>query len=205
MNKQELDKQISDIEALLGKADFDFDRTPLNESAKKIKELRSQYQSEMKRKQWEEAKAVKNFLSPEDVKATKDLPAPPIYLEEHDLKGFTGVEAAIIEAYFENRNLNHQQLAKQFSVPRQTITALMHSTKFNLLRVKYTDMELPADVRLALGKLVKAGDQKTVLRLAEHYGIIKAEKQDVNITNKPIEDLEIIKLLQELGRKDNDE
>lgn len=201
MTKEQLDQQINEIKQTLGEPEFDFDRTPLNESAKKIKELRAVFQSEQKKKDWEEKKALKNFLSPDELRQTKDLPAPPIYLEDHDLKGFTAVEAAIIEAHFENRNLNQQQLAKQFGVERQTITALFHNQRFNMLRIKYFDNEMPSELRLALAKLVKAGDQKTVLRLAEHYQMIKAEKQELNIVSKPIEDPEALKMLRDIARK----
>lgn len=199
MTKQELEVQITQIKQTLGEPEWDFDRTPMNESAKKIKELRGMFQSQQTKERWEGKKSLKNLLDPEELKLAKTLPAPPIYLEQHDLKGFTDLEKAIVEAHFENRNLNQQDLAKQFNVARQTITALFHSPKFNVLRIKYYDLELPAELRLAIAKLVKAGNEKTILRLAEHYGIIKAEKTDINIVSKPIEDPEMLKVLKELG------
>ncbi len=201
MTSEEKEKQIQEITALLGKPEFDFDQTPLNESAKKIKDIRSAFKSEKMKEQHAAKKALEQAFNSDERKLVESLPAKPIYIEEHDLKGFTELERAIIEGYYENRSLNQQELAKRFNVQRQTITALFHSTKFNLLRIKYYEFTMPSKLMLATEKLVDAGHEKTILRLNEHYGIIKAEKQDINITSKPLEDAVAIKLLKELGDK----
>ncbi len=201
MTKEERDSQIEEVKKLLGEPDFDYDQTPLNESAKKIKEIRGAFKSERMKAQWEEKKKVEEHFSKEDLKQAASLPAKPIYIADHDLKGFSELERAIIEAYYEDRNLNQQELSKRFGLPRQTITKLFHSTQFNALRIKYYEYTMPSKLMLATEKLVDAGHEKTILRLNEHYGIIKAEKTDINITSKPIEDPEAIKILRELGDK----
>ncbi len=201
MTKDELDKAVADVKGLLGDPEFDFDQTPLNESAKKIKELRSQFKSEKMKEQHAAKKALEQSFNADERKLVESLPAKPIYIEEHDLKGFSELERAIIEGYYENRSLNQQELARRFNVPRQTITALFHSTKFNLLRIKYYEFTMPSKLMLATEKLVDAGHEKTILRLNEHYGIIKAERSDINITSKPIDDPEAMKMLKELGDK----
>ncbi len=201
MTKEERDQQINEVKKLLGEPDFDFDQTPLNEAAKKIKEIKGQFKSERMKEQWEAKKAVEQHFSKEDLKAVASLPAKPIYIEDHDLKGFTELERAIIEAHYEDRNLNQQDLSRRFNIPRQTITKLFHSVQFNALRIKYYEFTMPSKLMLATEKLVDAGHEKTILRLNEHYGIIKAEKQDINIVSQPIQDPEAIKMLQELGDK----
>lgn len=201
MTKEEKDKQIADVIALLGKPEFDFDQTPLNEAAKKIKDIRSQFKSEHMKAQHEAKKAFEKSFEPKTLEAAKLFPAKPIYIDDNDLKGFTELERAVIEAHFENRDLNQQQLSRAFDLPRQTITKLFHSAAFKILKVKYYEYVMPSKLMLATEKLVDAGHEKTILRLNEHYGIIKAEKTDINITSKPIEDVEAMRLLRELGDK----
>ncbi len=201
MTKDERDKQIEETKALLGKPEYDFDQTPLNESAKKIKEIRAAFSSEKMKQQWADKKAFEKTFEPKTLEAAKLIPAKPIYIDDNDLKSFSEIERAVIEAHYENRDLNQQELAARFNLPRQTITKLFRSAQFNVLRVKYYEFVMPGKLMLATEKLVDAGHEKTILRLNEHYGIIKAEKQDINIISKPIEDTEALKLLQEMGDK----
>lgn len=201
MTPEEYKQQKAEIEKLLGKPEYDFDQSPLNEAAKKTKELKSVFKSSQMKAQWESKKQLEKTFSTEDIKLANSLPAAPVYIADHDLKGFSELEASVIEAYYENRNLSHQELAKRFNIPRQTITALLHSPRFNTLRIKYYEFTMPSKLMLATEKLVDAGHEKTILRLNEHYGIIKAERSDINITSKPIEDLEAQKMLRELGDK----
>ena len=172
----------------------------MNESAKKIKELRSAFKSEKMKEQHEARREMEKSFGRE-IQDAKSYPAKPVYVDDHDLKGFTDIEKAVIEAYYENRDQNHQQLAKSFGIARQTVTALFNSAQFKALAVKYYEFVMPSKLRLATEKLVDAGHEKTILRLNEHYGIIKAEKMDLNVTNKPIEDPEALQLLKELGEK----
>lgn len=203
MTKEELEKQITEVTNLLGKPEYDevaYPKEPLNESAKRIAELRKQYKSEKMKVQHEERKALEQQLGA-DLKTVERIPAKPIYIDDIDLKGFTPVEAAIIEGYYENRDLNQQQLAKQFNVHRQTITKLFKSAKFNILRVKYHEYVMPNKLMLGYEKLVDNGHEKAIMLGLVHYGILKPERTDINITSKPIEDPEALKLLQELGDK----
>lgn len=204
MTKEEKDKQILDVIALLGEPEFDFDQTPLNESAKRIKAIRAAFKSEKMKAQHAEKAAFEKTFEPKLLESTKLFQAKPIYIDDIDLKGFTELERAIIEAHFENRDLNQQQLSRVFNLPRQTITKLFHSPAFKILKVKYYEYVMPGKLMLATEKLVDLGHEKTILQLNEHYGIVKPKQTDINIVSKPIEDPEALKMLRELGDKLSD-
>ncbi len=198
MTKEEYEIEKAKIIATLGEPVRDFDYK--NESARLIDELKKQRQETGK----QEKKGLKEFIAevPKERLAKAAAKAlPPMYIADHDLKGFTDLEAAVIVAHYADRSLNNEELARQCNTKRQTVTALFHSQAFKVLRAKYFDIEMPPAAQNAALHLVHDNDQKTTLRMMEHYGLIKAEKQDINITSKPIEDPAAMKMLRELGDK----
>lgn len=213
MTKDEYSQQKADIIAKLGMPERDFDQTPLNESAIQLKKLKTAYMLSLRSAKKQADKDAGQSQSPDTLaEFVKAVPSeklrqamnkalPPIFLEAHDLKGFTELEGNIVQAHFEDRSLNNEQLANRFGIKRQTVTALFNSREFKLLKLKYFELEAPEATRLAILHLLHDNDQKTAHRLAEHYGIIKAEKTDINITSKPIDDPEALKMLRELGDK----
>lgn len=213
MTKDQFQQEKEAIIAKLGQPERDFDQTPLNESAIQLKKLKIAYMLSLRSAKKQADKEAGQSQAPdtltdfvkavpsERLRQAMNRALPPIFLEPHDLKAFTEVEAGIVQAHFEDRSLNNEQLANRFGIKRQTVTGLLNSREFKLLKLKYFEIEAPEATRLAILHLLHDNDQKTAHRLAEHYGIIKAEKQDINIMSKPIDDPEALKMLRELGDK----
>lgn len=200
MTDEEYNLAKADIIKLHGEPVRDFDEK--NESARLIDQLN--YKRRAAAMQAGRKAKLSDIVSDVPVSQLRKysaLPLRPIYLEDKDLKQFTDLEKQILQAHYEDSTLNNEQLATRFGCKRQAITALFNSMEAKLLKIKLFERECPDKIRLALLHLVEDNDQKTTLRLAEHYGIVKAEKTDINITSKPIEDPEAMKLLRELGDK----
>lgn len=203
MTNEDFELEKQKIINEFGKPERDWDPNLWNESAKRIKALTERKRMEAladKRKAKQEYLAdLFKDIPKEQYKQIMKQPLPAIYIEDHDLKAFQDIEKEIIRYHFENRDSTNKELATYFNTNPQRITALFHSIQFKALEIKYHEARIPAKLRNALERLVDADHEKTVLRLSEHYGIVKAEKQDINITSKPIEDPEAIRLLRELG------
>ena len=202
MTPEELKIEIDKIIELHGQPVRDFDFK--NESAKLIDALHMRNKiakMQAGRKKNDSLKDIVNDVPAAKLREYSAKPLKPIYLEEKDLKQFNELEKQILQAHYEDSTLNNEQLANRFGLSRQQVTALFNSTEAKLLKIKLFERECPDKIRLALLHLIEDNDQKTTLRLAEHYNIIKAEKTELNITNKPIEDPEAMKMLQELGDK----
>lgn len=198
MTNEEFELEKAKIIEVHGKPERDFDYK--NESAKLIDAL----SYKMKAAKMQAGRKLKDIIAdvPKDkLREYSAKPLRPIYLEEKDLKQFNDIEKAILQAHYEDSTLNNEQLAVRFNTTRQAVTALFNSMEAKLLKIKLFERECPDKIRLALLHLVEDNDQKTTLRLAEHYGIVKAEKQDINITSKPIDDPEAQRMLRELGDK----
>lgn len=198
MTDDEYCQAKADIIKLHGEPIRDFDSK--NESARLIDQLNYKRRAAaMKAGRERKLSDIVKDVPKEQLKAYSGKPLRPIYLEDKDLKQFSDLERQILQAHYEDSTLNNEQLATRFGVSRQQVTALFNSTEAKLLKIKLFERECPDKVRLALLHLVEDNDQKTTLRLAEHYNIVKAEKQDINIVSKPIEDPAAQKMLRELG------
>jgi hypothetical protein len=205
MTPEELQAEIANIIALHGQPLRDFDGK--NEAARLIDALHMKNKiakMQAGRKKADSLKDIVADVSAMTLKQYINKKLLPIYLEDKDLKQFNELEKQILQAHYEDSTLNNEQLANRFGVKRQQVTALFNSMEAKLLKIKLFERECPDKIRLALLHLIEDNDQKTTLRLAEHYGIVKAEKQDINITSKPIDDPEAIKMLRELGDKLSD-
>lgn len=196
MNDEEYNQAKADIIKLHGEPVRDFDEK--NEAARLIDQLNYKRRA-VAMQAGRKLKDIVSDVPSSQLKKYSAVPLRPIYLEDKDLKQFNDIEKAILQAHYEDSTLNNEQLATRFGVKRQQVTALFNSMEAKLLKIKLFERECPDKIRLALLHLVEDNDQKTTLRLAEHYGIVKAEKTDINITSKPIEDPEAQKMLRELG------
>lgn len=203
MTPEEYQQAKADIIAQHGQPVRDFDEK--NESARLIDKLNY----EMKAKKLLAARQAKreslndfvDNLPKSEVRKAVLSRGEAIDLEEHDLGSFSDLEKDVIRAYFDDDTLTHSQLARKFDVTRGTITKLFHSQAFEALEIKYFNFIATRKTRRAVLHLLQAEHEKTVHRMGEHFGIIKAERQDVNIISKPIEDPDALKMLKELGDK----
>lgn len=198
MDKLEYEFKKKEIISKLGKPESDFDRQPLNESARQLKSLFSQYQSESKVKLSIERKQALDLKEQKDVVRKYRLDyAVSIELSEADLEVFNEVERAVLVDYFHNTNLSPLDLERP-GFSRQKIVALMRSGPFAVLAAKVFDHLMAVEVRSAILKSIRSGNDKLAERFAEQLGILRNQTLDLNI-NKPIEDQELIKKLKELG------
>lgn len=207
LTKEDKDKAIAEVIKKYGQPVFEMSE-PKNECAKLVLELNTQYRLERVAAARAEKKAngqkqAANTLNEiaqgiERGKYVDSIPGP-MFLQEEDLLGFTEEQRTIVKAKFENWERTNKQLAIQYQTHTQTITALFNTQRFKMLYMKVIDRVLPFDAMQSLRRAMRSDDSKVTLRIAEHYGLIKSEKIDVNMSNKPIEDPKAIEMLKQLG------
>lgn len=191
MTNEEYIKAKEDIITQYGKPEWD-NFEPVNESAKKLKELRHKRASDS-RAENKLKEAAEIAISDSVIKHSRSI---PIELTEQDLAPFDEKEKLILQAYFDNMNLTAKQLAKLCGCQVQKVASLWRSGPFLVLFERAFNYCAPMEVKAAILKGIRAGNTQITLRVAEHYSILKAE--EIKIT-KPIEDIEALKRLKEIG------
>lgn len=203
MTKEEYNTQKEQIAKEYGLPEYDMG-DPINESARKHKELLSLYRlSNLKEKRDKETKELKTLAqtAKDNKKEYIEHSVAPTFLTNKDLESFNSREKDIIIAYFEDFSLTSKELSNRFGLPHQTISALFRTMQFKILYTKVFDQLLPLESLVALRQAMKNGDSKVSLRIAEHYGILKNEQKDVNVLSKPIDDPKAHEMLNQLADK----
>ncbi len=199
MTKTEYLQLRESIETRLGKPEFEMG-DPVNESAREIKKLLSEYRSQQQK---EVHKKKKELLDDDEahniVRQYQSRLAVPIDISDTDLELFKDYERPVVRAFFENTNQTASELANRSKdVSYQKIVALMRSGPFQVLYDKLYSYLMPMKVRNALLKAVDDGNSRLVERLAEQTGALKNQEITMNL-NKPLEDPALTKRLKELG------
>jgi hypothetical protein len=196
MTDQEYQAMKAEIIAKFGQPEYDM-RDPVNESARLIAKLVARKSVEDRAATKKQKSEFAQLVGSLD-KTAETLPAPDI--NDNDLTAFDETERQLITAYFSDLNQSPKTLATRFNVNYQMITALFKSDRFKILYKKVFDSILPLEGLIALRALLKKGDTKAVLETLRHYGLIKTEAVDVNITRStPIEDVAAVDLLKKIG------
>lgn len=202
MTKEELELAKAEIIKTLGKPEYDYDRSALNESARRLNELKGKWLANSR-------KSVKaNKLS--NIQNDSKLTEKPIlgskeanealsrlsgfYPLESDLKQFSGIEKEILKVYLTNQNISHKQLANSFNKSYQWISGFLNSKDVQLLSAKYFHKQLDNHTKLGLLQLTKDADSKVVLAAAEYLKIF--HEAEANKGSSKIEDDRAVKALK---------
>lgn len=184
------------IESTLGPVEFDFDRTPLNESARQL--------AEFKGRQLAKSRALKKIevvpeivTKPEEIREKLSNLTGFVPLEE-DLKGFDQISKEILRVYLVNQHLEPKKLANSFGKSYQFVAGLLNSKAVQLLRAKYFHKQLDNNTKIGLLKLTEEADPKITLAAAEYLKILHEKEAEDNSLNK-INDPKAEKALQMLG------
>lgn len=186
---------------------------PVNESAKLLRALRNQKIQESRKTGMKQGRptSVPNLGSVEATEIAKQVrkhlnqvtprSLPAMEVEDKDIRMFNENEQNLIRDHFREPELSNKDLAKKHQVSYQFVTALMNTPSVKLLEAKVTDRLFPWETRMSILHGLRSNLPQITLRMAEHLNIISSSKTELNITNKPIEDPETIKMLRELGDK----
>lgn len=213
MDKQEYELAKAKIVQEYGQPENDYDRAPMNESARRIAELHTVYMiacrkakklldREAGQKQAPQGLEEINAAVPKDsVKEYLAMPVPPVFIPESDLIAFNKWERAVLIDHFEHLNLTHTELARRHGVSQQKVTGLLNMEAVGMLQTRVFARILPVETYKGLLQALASKNHQVALRLAEHFGIIKGEETTLNLANSVIQDPEAIKMLKELGDK----
>jgi hypothetical protein len=201
LTKIEYDALKQTIVETYGKPEYDL-QTPINESAKRLSALRSQRMQEG-RKQAKDARLdeIRAEIPKSRLKAVlsdSNIKLPEFEIDARYLASFSETEQLVLHDHF-NTNLSDTELGIKHNLTRQAVTGLLHDTRVKVLEARLFDSIGPWRNRLALLRLQEADDSKVVVRLGEHWGVIKSETKELNLNTKPIEDPKALQMLKELG------
>ncbi len=163
-----------------GPAEWDYNRQPLNESARLL--------SDFKIKQARDAKAAIRSLVKEKPDVDLEGQLPESKLLDKDLRGFDAIQKDILRAYFKDRSVKPSVLAQQFNQSYQFVAGFLKSNQVQLLVNKHFTEDLDEYTKLSLLALVKAKDPRATLVAAEYRNILN--KQGVEDTEFKAEALD---------------
>lgn len=189
MTPEEFQQQKADIIAQYGKPEYDM-QDPVNESARKLKELAIKNLADARAKQ-------KGSRGPYNTEKKVSV-LKAIDLADVDLNGFDKLEKDILRAYFEDRTQSAKTLANRFGVPYQQVNGLMRDKRVQYLKVKYFNQTFEENTMLGLLKLTQDADPRVVLEAAKYLQILKEQEKDHTEINK-ISDEKLEKALRLLG------
>lgn len=199
MTKAEYHELKAKIVTEYGEAEWDMGQ-PVNESARRLNELATTYRVGAITEAAKKRKELRELAdSAEQVKSEKSYKSLGACLDKQDLAPFTTKECGVLESFFENPNQTDKELGHKHGVTYQFVVALKKSLAFKMLYNKVLDRLLPIEAGFALRKAINSGDSQIIRRVAEHYGLLKAEQTDLTIKPKEINDPEVMKMLRELG------
>ncbi len=196
-----------DVESRLGKAEYDFDRKALNESARLLLEFRGKMMSDgrAKKKQSESVTPISNDVQqpvssipePKEIKSSLDSLSGLVPLES-DLKEFQGVHKDLLRVYLVNQDISPKKLANSFGVSYQAVAGLLNSKAVMMLRAKYFHKQLDNNTKIGLLKLTEEADPKIVLAAAEYLKILHDKENEADVTTR-LSDPRADKALRILG------
>lgn len=161
-------KQKELIEAQYGKAEFDYDHSPLNESAKKLLDLkysiaRSKAEAEKNKKLAETVKAITQNV------ANKFVPVPEEIIRHEWLAAFNEKQQRIIKCWISNIKQTPKQIADYLNIPTEQVKNTMSLEAFHVLRKHLTiacKEMLPLESILALRDVIASSQDATKLKAA---------------------------------------
>lgn len=211
MTKDQLTLRTQEIINTHGKPTWDMSQ-PVNESARLLVQLRTEYRMEALANKKQAAKAKGQDQKADGIDeiaqlADKENPKykqahiGAIGLDESDLKLFTPKEQEILIFYFDNPEESIKNIAKRFGWNYQKMTSFLRSQAVVQLEDRTFTKAIRSRNWKALARAQAAGDSRVIQRLGEHFKQISSEKLELNVVNKPIEDPEVVRVLRELGDK----
>lgn len=181
-------KHKASIEAQYGKAEYDFDNTPLNESARKLME----YRNGIARAKID---AVKNKKLVETVKAiTQNAPNKFLPIPEEAIRGewlipFNEKQQRIVKCWISNIKQTPKQIADYLNIQTDQVRNTMSLEAFHVLRKHLTiacKELLPLESILALRDILASSQDATKLKAAltilMDVGYIRANQLDESST-----------------------
>lgn len=185
MTKDEYELKKQEIINRLGKPEYDYDRTALNESAKEMQRLagdRLAYdkaikkQAKMDAMPYEEKEKLGRRLSSLN----------EITLLDEDLQEFKGVDKDIVRDHFTNRHASAKTLGHRYNKSYQHVAGLLKSRAVNILKAKYFNETLSENTQIALIKLTQDADPKIVLEAAKYLQLLTNKQAEEDNGSKKI-------------------
>jgi hypothetical protein len=195
MTKEDYEKAKADIVNQHGAPELDFDRSPLNESAKLLASLRGSYlRSQRKtapKKAVDSELANKTARSSEDEGHRKLKFVCPVKAEP-ELSKFPEEAQRIIYSYFTDRGLNSYQIAQKAGVSRQRVTTFLNSPEYlsfeQLVYQEWAKSKL-IDFMVNFDDLMRNAPDTTRQKLLEELksvaGLMGSEKEASPLPNDP--------------------
>lgn len=203
MNKREYTRAKELIIKEYGIAEYE-QNVPVNESAKRLVELRKAYLAN--KKEIEKTKALAEEIqkiAPRDIKA---VPIPERLINTAWLVSFTDTQKAIINQWLLNTEQTSKEIAVAVGSTVQAVNATMSLEAFNILRLRLSVAwmdSLPLKAAKAVDDLLGCDVPNTKFNAAKmtllHAGIIKQDSIDNTTKNEAALDPETLERLRKLG------